>query len=55
MFSTKNIGHILKNKQKNKFICIHENEDENEKRSHRYDINRHNMDIGILNIKSVSV
>ena len=34
--SKNNIGHILKNKQKNKFFCIHainlnENEDENEK------------------------
>ena len=36
------IGHILKNKQKNMCVCIHhnENEDENEKRSHIYDINR---------------
>ena len=34
--SKNNIGHIPKNKQKNKFFCIHainlnENEDENEK------------------------
>ena len=42
------VGHILKNKQKSKYVCIHEintindneNEDENQKRSHRYDINR---------------
>ena len=39
------MGHILKNKQRNNYVCIHEvirlnhneNEDENEKRSRRYD------------------
>ena len=44
------MGHILENKQKNKYVCIHEIirliiieiEDENEKknRSHRCDMNR---------------
>ena len=44
-YQTKIIGHILKNKQNNKCVCIHaishtENEHENENRSHRYNTNR---------------
>ena len=60
------ITHILKNKQKNKCVCIHKiirliimkMKMKKERRSHRYDINRPSsldMDTNIVNIKSVSV
>ena len=51
-------GHILKNKQNNKCVCIHtinlnENEDEMENKEHRYDKNRPRSKYGqnIVNIK----
>ena len=38
-YHSKKLGHILKNKQKNNFICIHEKM-KLKNRSRRYDINR---------------
>ena len=42
-YHSKIIGHILKEKQKNKSVCIrtiNHNENEDENRSHRYGLNR---------------
>ena len=60
-YHPKTIGHVLKNKQKHKFVCYtinhNENEDKNEKRLHRYDITRPKTTHGhkCENINSVSV
>ena len=53
-YHLKKLGHILKNKQKNNFICIHEKM-KLKSRSHRYDIDRRghglrlDMDANIVN------
>ena len=59
------IGHTLKNKQKNKCVCIHEivrliimkMKVKMKSRSHRYDMNKPilDMDTNIVNVKCINV
>ena len=64
-YHPKKLGHILKNKQKNKCVCIHEivrliimkMKVKMKSRSHRYDMNKPilDMDTNIVNVKCIDV